>query len=170
MSSAEIPTNDFMAEPPSSRSAIAKGTIHLTHCSTSTLFRAARMERSYKESNLKRLERRDVTLNDKFCHDDSNLPDTLSTSSRDEKWKSAEAAKTPLENSRHRTSSMDKSNNWRKEIRKKDTLGLASNKGLRLEKNCHITGTSKKQISPFASVAAFVKKLFLGLFTFLKTT
>lgn len=44
MSSAGIPVNVFIDEPPTSRSAKANGTIHLTHCSTSTLFRAARME------------------------------------------------------------------------------------------------------------------------------
>lgn len=41
MSSAGIPGNVFTEEAPISRSAIAKGTIHLTHSSSSTLFRAA---------------------------------------------------------------------------------------------------------------------------------
>lgn len=41
MSSAVIPVNVFMEEPPTSRSATANGTIHLTHSSSSTLFKAA---------------------------------------------------------------------------------------------------------------------------------
>lgn len=45
MSSVEIPVNVFMDDPPTSRSAIAKGTIHLTHSSTSTLFKAVWTER-----------------------------------------------------------------------------------------------------------------------------
>lgn len=39
------------------------------------------------------------------------LPETFSTSSREEKWNRAEAARTPLENSKHRTSSIHRSNN-----------------------------------------------------------
>lgn len=44
----------------------------------------------------------------------ASSPETFSTSSRDEKWNKAEAARIPLENSRQRTSSMHRSSNFRR--------------------------------------------------------
>lgn len=61
MSSAGIPENVFMAELPTSRSAVANGTIHLTHSSTSTLFRAARTEGWHNKDYVKWLERRNLS-------------------------------------------------------------------------------------------------------------